>query len=71
MLEKCKKDVGLIEIVSWFVSFQSQSKILIHYTDGVEGCGLFLEDKLRHAFFNILKYLGQKISLTKDSQVAH
>jgi hypothetical protein len=28
-----------IEIVAWFTSFQSGSKVLLHYTDGIKGCG--------------------------------
>ena len=70
MLKKDTQEVGLIEIVTWFISFQINSKNLLHYTDGVQGCGMFLEEKLRQTFFNILMHLGQKISETKDSRVA-
>ena len=51
LLECDQDDSAVVEIVAWFVSFQSTSAKLLHYTDGIKGCGMFLETKLRETFF--------------------
>ena len=41
----------LIEIVAWFTSFQQESKMLLHYSEGVRGCGTFFEQVLQTSYF--------------------
>lgn len=53
---------SLIDFVFWFISFQGTSKKLLHYTDGIKGCGNLLEQKLRKVFFSILKKFGSRLS---------
>ena len=48
---------SLIEIVAWFTSFQQESKLLLHYTDGIKGCGNFFEHVLQASYFAIVKKL--------------
>ena len=70
LLELDQDEVALTEIVAWFVSFQSTSSKLLHYTEGIQGCGMYLEEKVSQAFFSILSKLGHKLSTTKNAKVA-
>lgn len=70
LLEMNPSQELLIEIVAWFTTFQSGSNQLLHYTDGVKGCGQFFEERLQTAFFNILQKFATNLSETKDIQVA-
>ena len=51
--------MNLMDFVNWFISFQGNSKKLLHYTDGIKGCGSMLEEKLRKVFFSILAKFGK------------
>lgn len=60
---------SFIDCVHWFISFQGNSKKLLHYTEGIKGCGIMLEEKLRGVFFDILSKFGKKLSiLTIDNK---
>ena len=61
LVEKDTNDVALKEIVAWFTSYQNNTTQLVHYTEGLRGCGNFLEERLRSAFFNILTHFSQKL----------
>ena len=65
-MERDSNDVALKEIVAWFTSYQNNTTQLVHYTEGLRGCGNFLEERLRSAFFNILTRFSQKLQTTKD-----
>ena len=60
----------MIEFVAWFTTFQSNSKLLMHYTDGVKGCGKFFDERLQAAFFNIIYKFSKKLALTKSPKIA-
>ncbi len=52
-MQKCIEGerVGALKILTSFVNlYQGDSAELLHYTDGLKGCGAFFEDQLRQVF---------------------
>ena len=70
LLEYDKEEIALPEIVAWFTQFQNQSAKLLHYTDGIKGCGIYFEEKLRTSFFNILQQFTEKLKMTQNPEIA-
>ena len=64
------KTATLSIIIPWFVSFQANSTELIQYTDGLRGCGSFLEQKLCEAFCSILRIMVDQLMKTQDAKLA-
>ena len=63
--------IGILHtIIPWFTSFQSNSLELLHYTDGLRGCGSFLEQKLGKVFCSILRLLVDQLLKTQDAKLA-
>ena len=70
LLETQVDEKSIVELIQWFTSFQANSKLLLHYTDGISGCGIFFEEKLREAFFSILTKLAHRLSIETKPLVA-
>ena len=53
-------------LITWFKAFQANSRKLVHYTDGLDGCGVFFEEKLGEVFRSTLKVIAEHIRVVED-----
>ena len=53
-MEIAPEQVQILGEVLTELQGRGESAKIIHYTDGIKGCGLLLEEKIQASFFNIL-----------------
>ena len=64
------KSGRLPTLISWLNAFQASSLELMHYTDGLKGCGVFFESKLREVFQSILLMVARLLTQTESANLA-
>ena len=47
---------------------ETSSSCSIHYTEGIKGCGTFIEEKIQALFFSIMSHLPSKLQESPDDQ---
>ena len=45
-----------------------EKKPIVHYTEGIKGCGLMLEEKVQETVFRILSLVTQRLPLCKEKE---
>ena len=57
------------QVVQWLGHLKTKGSSS-HYLDGLTGCGLAIEEKIRSEFYEILSYIIDQLQETTDKSIA-